>query len=121
LYSSPASTHLSSPITDPGSRSSNIHHTSTFTYIQQPPHTQLTTQSFLPDTVTFGSDENSDPTVSSTNTMVAFNLGQGDNLYWNMDMSVPGSQSNFVEFNNTYELASSGSSSASVYSSLQHI
>ncbi|CAG8581923.1 11981_t:CDS:2 [Ambispora gerdemannii] len=124
LYSSPASTHLSSPITDPGSRSSSIHHTSTFTYVQQPPYTQPTTRAFLPDTVTssaFGSDEIFDPTVSSTNTMAAFNLGQGDNPYWNMYMNVPGSQTNFVGFNNTYKLANSGSSSASVYPSLQHI
>ncbi|CAG8581937.1 11982_t:CDS:2, partial [Ambispora gerdemannii] len=94
-YSSPTSTHLSSPITDPGSRSPNIHHTPTFTYVQQPPHTQPATLAFLPSTVTssaFGTDGFFSPTVSSTNIMTAVpaasDLGQGDSLYWDMAASV---------------------------------
>ncbi|CAG8542106.1 1356_t:CDS:2 [Ambispora leptoticha] len=116
-YSSPASTHLSSPTIGSSSQSPSIQHTPTITYIQQSPsHIQKATQAFLPDTVPpFGSDEYFDPTVSSTNMIAAVSdLGQEHNSCWNMNMNFSGSQSNLVH--NSYELASSASSS-SCYSS----
>ncbi|KAG9301959.1 hypothetical protein G9A89_021003 [Geosiphon pyriformis] len=132
-YSSPASTHLSSPTTDAGSRSPNINHTPNFTYVAQQQHTQPATQAFLPvsngvSSNTYSSEEFFDTTVSPTNMMASVNnngseLGSGDQSFWEMGMNFPGAQPISVGFSNAYETSATTSPvniSATVYSP-QHL